>query len=84
MEGMLRGMQGVGSCSPRVGVIPGSVGFCPGGPRTLAPTPPTRLESRAMEGAGACDGQDAGLLPGFVRFHWALLPIGAWSAVGVV
>lgn len=59
-------------------------GFLSRGPRTLVPTPPTCLESRAMEGAGACDGQDTGLLPGFVHFHWALLPIGAWSPVGVV
>lgn len=59
-------------------------GFLSRGPRTLAHTPPTRLQSCAMEGAGACDGQGAGLPAGFVRFLWALLPIGAWRPVGVV
>lgn len=72
MEGMLREVQELRSCSPCTGIIPRSIYSLLGGPRSWLKPCPTLLQGWVVENAGAHGWKDARCSPPFVHLHYAL------------
>ena len=79
---MDHGAQELQSCSPHPGVLSGSTGVLPGAPEGGSTPFLYVLQGWVVENAGACVGEDAWPLPGFMHFPRVLFLEDAWTPAG--